>query len=72
METRKSLKLALALARREYLAAVAEYDLIPDRRETEKETALVWYRVTHSRYLAARSAITRFENAAAAKFAPRA
>lgn len=72
MKTLKSLNAARRAARREYLAAVAEYHSIPDRREVEKETALFWMRTTYRRYMDSRSAITRFANAAAAVNAPRA
>jgi len=72
MENLKSLTSARRNALREYETAFAEYNSIPDRREVEKEIALYSMRVAYRRYMDARSAITRFQNAAYAVNAPRA
>lgn len=64
----KSLNLA-------YIAARNEWESIPDRRASEKETALMFFEVAKRNLevaIEARSEITRSENSCSAKFAPRA
>jgi len=64
----KSLNLA-------YIAALDEYHSIPDRRASEKDTALMFVEVAKRNLdiaKEARSEITRLANARSAKFAPRA
>ena len=71
MENLKSLKSAVSETRRKYIAALREFDAIPDRRESEKETALLALRLADRDFKDARGKVTRFLNAASAVNAPR-